>query len=192
MKSLVYTRRADGGVSVCHPMPEILRWMTGGGGYWDDRPRGFLHELVRRKTCPELQRGNVVTEDAAWRFVNAMQFGGCTTGEAWHAIAEHDCARFGTLIEIQDTDDLPDRWFRDAWKRSANGGPVSVDLEKARPIQLAHIARATERQNRLINRLSLWGLRKRVMPQWHTLALAVNHARDEHELRKVWPEGIAT
>jgi hypothetical protein len=184
-KALVYTRH-EGGVSVCFPTTEAMTTMTGRGGYWDDHPRSFLDELVYRKTSPDLQRGHHITEDAAWRFIRAMQYGGLSTREAYEVIAEHDCSRFGHLIELQDTDDLPDRWFRDAWRRSRNGGPPVVDLEKARPIQLGKIKSAVAEFNK--SRLALG--RKPSVPNWWAIGKAIRHATDENELRRVWPQSI--
>jgi hypothetical protein len=185
MKALVYTRFADGGVSVCYPVPQIIAYMTGGGGYWDDQPRGFLDELVRRKTCPELQNGHPVPdEDTARRFVNAMQWGGCTTAEALEVIAGHDCERFGNLIELQDTEELPSRHFRDAWKRSTNGGPVGVNLEQARRIQWQKIVQAVSTENQR-RELDLFGGPLIKLPKL-TLQSAIRNARDVEELERVW------
>lgn len=163
-----------------------MQTMTGRGGYWDGYERSFMDELVYRKTSSDLQRGRHITEDAAWRFIRAMQYGRISTSEAYQVIAEHDCSRFGTLVELQDTDDLPDRWFRDAWRRSANGGPAVVDLAKAKGIQIDKIKSATRKMNR--PRLALG--RKPVIPSWWNIGRAVRYARDEEELRKIWPEGV--
>jgi hypothetical protein len=184
-KALVYTRH-EGGVSVCFPTTEAMRIMTGRGGYWDEYPRSFLDELVYRKSSPGLQRGHHITEDAAWRFIRAMQYGGLSTGDAYEVIADHDCSRFGHLVELQDTDDLPDRWFRDTWRRSRNGGPPVVDLEKARTIQLGKIKAAVTALNK--PRLALG--RKPSVPNWLTIGKAIRHATDENELRRVWPQSI--
>lgn len=184
-KALVYTRPC-GGVSVCFPTTEAMRTMTGRGGYWDDRPRSFLDELVYRKSSSELQKGHHITEDAAWRFIRAMQYGGCSTADAFEVIAEHDCSRFGHTVDLQDTDDLPDRWFRDAWRRSRNGGPPVVDMVKARPIQLDKIKAAVTTFNK--PRLALG--RKPSVPNWWTIGKAIRHATDENELRRVWPQSV--
>ena len=184
-KALVYSRH-EGGVSVCFPTTEAMRSMTGRGGYWDDHPRSFLDELVYRKTSPDLQRGHHITEDAAWRFVRAMQYGGCSTAEAYEIIAEHDCSRFGDLIELQDTEEFPDRWFRDAWRRSRNGGPISVDLVKAKKIQMDKIKASISEKNK--PRIALG--RKVTIPAWWDIGSAVRRARDTEELRKIWPEEL--
>lgn len=186
MSLIVYTRPSDGGVSVCRPTQWAIDIMCNGGGLWDDRPRGFMDEMVRRKSCPILQKGRNISESTARRFVKAMQYGGCTTAEAYDIIREHDCTRGGDgiLHELMDWDELPDRWFRDAWRRSSNGGPPSVDLEKAKPIQWQRIVDAVSRENKR-RELDLFGpapirIRK---AEYQT---AIKHARDDEELRRIW------
>lgn len=118
----------NGSVRTWTPTHEALYFMCGPGGYWNDYPFGFLAELVRRKTCPILQRGTPCTREAAERFVKAMTWGGRPCEEAWDIIAQHDAARHGGLaIEIMHVDDLPKYdENRNAWRRSLNGGPVYV------------------------------------------------------------------
>lgn len=185
MKAIVYTRVADGGVSVCIPSPHVFQFMCGGGGYWNDRPRGFLAELVRRKTCPVLQKGRHITEQAAHRFVNAMQWGGLSTAEAWETIRLHDCTRYGEAewFQIQDTGDLPDRRFRDAWTRKgSNSGQVRVDLEAARKIQLARIESQVMAAN---NRALSLQRGKVIKPKWGEIERAIARAASVEELARV-------
>ena len=191
MKLILFTRPSDGGVTVCAPTQWAINIMCNGGGLWNDRPRGFLDELVRRKSCPTLQKNRHITEASAWRFVKAMQYGGCTTAEALDVIREHDCTRGGDgiLHELIDVTDLPDRWFRDAWRRSSNGGPPSVDLEKAKPIQWRKIVDAVSQENKK-REFDLFGLPP-VKLQRLTYQNAIKHARDDEELRKIWPDGLS-
>ena len=116
-----------------------------------------------------------------------MVSGGCTTAEALAIIRDRDCAHLGTMIELFDIDELPgDRWFRDAWTRSHNGGPVYVYLPRARRVQIDRIKGAVAQRNR---RRLLLG-RALIAPAWGSIGNAIRHARDEHELRRVWPEGL--
>ncbi len=181
MRALLYTSH-DGGVSVCHPKREVLRFMTGGGGYWSDRPRGFLSELVRRKTCPILQNGKPITQAAALRFVDAMQWGGCTDAEAWEVIAGHDCERFGHSVALIDTDDLPSRLFRDAWKRGNHEQHVYVDLAAARKIQLARIEVEVMKANKRALALQRG---KVIKPKWGEIERAIARASSAEELASV-------
>jgi hypothetical protein len=186
---LVYTRKADGGVNVFCPTKEAVRAMTSGGGYWDDRPRGFLDELVRRKTCPKLQKGANVTEVAAWKFIKAMQWGGLTTAETWPVFAAHDCERFGHDVQLMRYDELPDRWFRDAWTRKgSNSGLPYVDLEKARVIQWQRLLHAVSRENKR-REFDLFGPApiRISKPEY---ARAIKHARDAEELKRIWAPSL--
>ena len=132
-RRIVYTRH-DGGVSICAPSLTALAYMTGGGGRWDGYPRGFLE----RQIAEQAKHG--VGEDNAARFVRAMQFGGLTTAEAYGAMRDRFCAHLGTAHELWDVEDVPtDRTYRDAWRRSHNGGPIVIDEAKARVIDEARM-----------------------------------------------------
>jgi hypothetical protein len=127
-KRIVYTRH-DGGVSVCAPSLTALAYMTGGGGRWNGFPRGFLE----RQITEQAKYG--VGEWAAARFVRAMQFGGLSTPEAYGVMRDRFCAHLGTGCELWDVEDVPtDRTYRNAWKRSHNGGPILLDARKVMEI----------------------------------------------------------
>lgn len=138
MRRIVYTRH-DGGVNICTPTDEIISWMSC-GGMWDSQPRGFAEIQIERM----IEAG--VRKDTARKYAHAVQFGGCTTAEALEIIRDRDCIG-GIAHELSD--DIPtDRWFRDAWRRSHNGGPIYVDIEKAKTVQIAHIAKAIREENK--------------------------------------------
>ena len=135
-RRIVYTRH-DGGVSICAPSLTAIAFMTGGGGRWDGFPRGFLERQIAA------QAKDCVGEWAAVRFVRAMQFGGLTAAEAYGVMRDRFCAHLGTGCELWDTADVPrDRTYRDAWRRSANGGPIIIDECKATEIDEARAWRA--------------------------------------------------
>ncbi|HEY1244365.1 MAG TPA: hypothetical protein VH913_25655 [Hyphomicrobiaceae bacterium] len=141
MKRIVYTR-PDRGVSICAPSLTALAYMTGGGGRWDGFPRGFLDRQIAKQAeeCGEW---------AAARFVRAMQFGGCSTAEAYGITRDRFCAHLGTGGELWDVADVPtDRTYRDAWRRSPNGGPILLDERKVREIQELRTWRAYEASRR--------------------------------------------
>lgn len=120
-RRIVYTR-PDGGVSICAPSLTALAYMTGGGGRWDGFPRGFLD----RQIAEQAKYG--VGEWAAARFVRAMQYGGCSTPEAYGIMRDRFCAHLGTGHELWDVEDVPtERVYRNAWRRSHNGGPIYID-----------------------------------------------------------------
>lgn len=183
---LVCTAKDDGRVGVFTPFKWAMAYMTGGGGMWDDRPRGFLEELVRRKTCPVLQKGNPTSEEGARRFVQAAQWGGLSTQEAWDVIRVHDCERWGHSVQVQRLDELPpDRWFRDAWVRGGNSGYVFVDMALARPIQWSRVICAYETENK--RREKMFRGPKLVKLPKISLERAIANARDADELRRVFP-----
>lgn len=177
-RCIVYTR-FNGGVSVCYPSDEVLTWMSC-GGIWNDRPRGFYDIQIERMIAAGHK------PDAAQRFAKAVQFGGCTTAEALEIIRDRDCAHLGTAIELWDVSDVPsDRWYRDAWRRSHNGGPIGIDLSLAKPIQFKKARAAVERENkRRVHDLHSAGLLDIDMD---AIRQSILMARDEIELRTIWP-----
>lgn len=168
MMRIVYTR-VDGGVSVCIPDPNCLRIMTGGGK--GEPVRGWCETQIERR----IAEGR--NPDGAARFVRAVAFGGLTTAEALAAIRDCDALHLGSGHELWTPDELPDRWFRDAWRRSGNGGPIRIDLDAARPIQWRQLRqRAREAtQDDYIPDQTDWG---RVRAEIH-------RARDVDDLRRV-------
>lgn len=180
-QAFLYTRFKDNGVTVQYPAPECLRALAS-GGYYGRPPRGFIEEQIER----QVRDGR--TRQGAARFTNALVYGCGNSKLALDILRDRDCAHRGFNIEIIDTAELPDRWFRDAWTRSANGGPVSINLEHARTIQWAKIKRAVS-DERLMRQLS-FVRRSALRVFWVGLRSAIDRARDEDELRRVWPAGL--
>lgn len=117
-----------------------------------------------------------------------MQFGGCSTAEAYGVMRDRFCAHLGTGHELWDVEEIPtDRTYRNAWRRSHNGGPIYVHMPTARRLQWERIKATVMSHNQ--QRLTLG--RKPWVPSWGELMIAVRHARDEAELRRVWPRGLA-
>lgn len=165
---IVYTR-PDGKVSVCAPSLTALSYMTSGGGRWDDILRTD-RDFLDRQIAAQAEYG--VGERAARRFVHAMQFGGCTDAEAYEIMRDRFCAPHGSAFELVDS--LPhDRWFRDAWRRSHNGGPICVDMKMARKIQLARIGGLSKRR-----KLDL---------RWSRWRQMIRAAETPERLKQVWP-----
>lgn len=66
--------------------------------------------------------------------------GGCSRREAIEIIAARDCGHLGTAIEIVDVSEIPtDRTYRNAWRRSTNGGEIWIDEETAQRIDEARM-----------------------------------------------------
>ncbi len=187
MNCRIVYNRPDGGVTVRCPAPQIIKWMASGGWFDPSQPRtrtwqGEIEAQIEAGFDPDVTR----------KFIRALAFGGCTTAEALEIIRDRDVERGSTAIELWDVDELPDRWFRNAWRRSHNGGPIVIDIEKARPLQAAHIVRAVTKANKRSHPL-LERFRKppqAVSPDWDRLYLRINKAHDEPSLRAVWPEEL--
>jgi hypothetical protein len=112
------------------------------GGFWVRPPRGFIVTQIERK----IARG--VPSDAARRLCHALAFGGLSTPEAYAVIRDADCWH-GTAHELLDMEDLPtDRTYRDAWRRSHNGGPIYLDQRKVVEIDEHRAWLAYERERR--------------------------------------------
>ncbi len=165
---IIYTQ-FNGGVSIFHPSAQIITCMAN-GGYWNSYSHGFIEVQIERQVA----RG--VHEWAARRYCQAMTQGGCTDAEALAILRDRDCLHLGTAHELIDISEIPtDRWFRDAWCRSHNGGPVYISMLKARKIQLQKLqVFATKRQIDL--RWSLWRER-------------IRSAKTPEQLKLILPKG---
>lgn len=171
----------DGSVSICQPAPEMFSIMQC-GGHWSDRPSGFVEAQIER----QIRDG--IHPDHARRYARAMAFGGCSEAEVWEIIRDRDCSRYGNHHEIISTDDLPDHWFRDAWVRGHNGGPAYIDMSKAREIQWRKIFNSVNQENK-VRRQSLFP-KPLVRLSRNEYQRFISLARDEDELKKIWPENV--
>lgn len=181
-KRIVYNRNDDGGVSVSNPTDWAMRAMCNGGAWpsFDWFYPGFDEVQIERMVA----RG--VRSDVAFRYARAMMRGGCTTAEAMEIIRDRDCAPYGTAIELWDVSEVPtDRWFRDAWRRSQNGGPISIELKLARPIQWKRARRAVEMENK--RRADEFDLMLPVEVDWARIRDRIKCAQEEVDLRRIWP-----
>lgn len=183
MRGILYTRH-DGGVTVCWPTGSAIRWLSS-GGRWAGQPSGWLDTQIDR----HINAGH--KEWAVRRYFRAMQEGGCTTAQAYEIIRDRDCWHLGSGFELCRADELPDRWFRDAWRRGHNGGSISIDMTAAREIQLQRIAKAIDAENK--RRASWMGLLRGMRPLEIApgpIADRVHMAQTPDDLRRVWPDGI--
>jgi hypothetical protein len=75
-----------------------------------------------------------------------MQFGGLSMPEAYAVMRDRFCVHLGTGCELWNVDDVPtDRTYRNAWRRSHNGGPILLDERKVMEIDEARAWAAYER-----------------------------------------------
>lgn len=179
MRLILHTR-PDGGVTYTMPSPDAMRALTQGG-----------FPLWTVGTCYEQEMAKVEEQGlpvAIWsRWYRAYERGGLTDAEAYALIRDKDVPACDSAAELIDWSDLPDQWFRDAWRRGHNGGPISIDLEAARNVQLDHIAAALSLAN-----VNWW--RDRDEPRsvdWPALRRAVRRAACPDAVREIWPAGLA-
>jgi hypothetical protein len=182
VRRILYTRH-DAGVTLCTPAQECLEWLAS-GGYWDGRGIDIDEQIERAVSAGH-------REHAARRFVRAMDKGGCTTAEAYDIIRDRDCGHLGTAFELVTPEELPDRWFRDAWRRGHNGGPIDIDMETARKIQFRRIRTAIRRENKR---------REDDLTRFNRpLKIAIGAIRDKlhkadsaEDIRRIWPEELGS
>lgn len=178
MKHILYTRH-DGGVSICTPAPECLAWM-GCGGYWTGRGID-LDEQIERAVVAGHSRS------ASIRYVRAMDRGACTTAEAYDIIRDRDCGHLGTAFDLISASSLPDRWFRDAWRRGHNGGPIEIDMPAAREVHFKRLTSMLDQeQARRRHDFNMW--RKPLNVNLGAIADAVQKAEDPCSLKAIWWE----
>lgn len=132
----IVTTAPDGRVLVTAPSLTAMCFMTCGGGRWDDviphEPPGFVERQIAAQAV------NGVGERAARRFVMAMHRGGASVDEAYEIMLERFAAPLGAGHELWPTEDVPaDRTYRNAWRRSHNGGPIRLDQRKVMEIDEA-------------------------------------------------------
>lgn len=181
----------DGGVRVTDPAKEIHAVMTRGGG-WFDRNEMTIQRAMKYEIDKQVNNGR--DPRVVKRHIHALAFGGMTDAEFFELIRDRDAAPFGTGCELWHVDELPtDRWFRHAWRRSPNGGPISIDLEKAKLIQIEMI----DKRINQMNRREEGALMKFMVPQvkklrfnLRAMARKIGEARDEYEVRSVWPDAF--
>lgn len=184
-RRIIYNRNEDSGVSVCCPTDWALTAMCSGGA-WREFPwfyPGFDKVQIERM----IKRG--IRADVAQIYARAMMEGGCTTAEALEIIRDRDCAPVGTAIELWAFSDVPtDLWFRDAWKRSHNGGPIYVDLEKAKPIQFGHVRQALSNENLRRRKFDVW--KSPLELDLDRFRQRVLEAESVDQLRLLWPKEL--
>lgn len=140
--------KPDGRVRLTQPKAALFRAFSNGGVGPDDNSlfhdcmhiRGFAREQVRR----HIERG--VSPDIARKWVDAMQFGGMTSGESWGLFFGYSCFD-GTDHDVIAVSDLPNKWFRNAWRRGRSGR-ITIDMNVARTLQRDHVLRAVTDWNK--------------------------------------------
>ena len=174
----ILSTRPDRGVSITTPTPEIMAALSV-GGYVERAARDWeIHKFV----------SHGLQESIAVRWIDALVEGGCSTQESYALIIDKDTKAEWSAKELVDMEDfLADRWFRNAWVRSQNGGPIYIDLERAR-VQQAQRLEELElkvRKPKFIRRrrtdyLTDW-FENPHLPGW------IEQAPTVQALRAIWP-----
>ncbi len=137
---------------------------TGGNTYLCIRGRQGLWLWLRERCSPEqladyarldMMPIDLAIEWEAWKFTSdpnwrpdrpeadrqrlarawcmAKTFGGLEESEAIDLIVAKDATPWSS-VEIMDQSELPARQWRNAWRRSSNGGPIWIDDKAAEAI----------------------------------------------------------
>lgn len=183
MRCIVSTR-PDGGVTITHPTQETMAFLTNGGA-----PVGYYGRNLDRDW--EIQKfvNAGLRESVAAKWIDALISGGRTDAEAYELIRDKDTKPDWSGHELWDRNELPDRWFRDGWARSHNGGPISIHLGRAKAIQLRHIKNAVaEENNALMQDLDC----ELIELDFERIRRSIMIASDENQLRSVWPMELSS
>lgn len=110
-----------------------------------------------------------------------------------------------TPSTVVDETDLPDRWFRNAWTLPVGGGPIEIDMPKARAIQVKkiqiarrteiNILQAEEDEARMMDRTADANKHAADRAALETMNLtavgaSVAEAANPTALKAVWPAGL--
>ncbi len=181
---IIVSTRPDGGVSLTNPTSEIMSWLTLGGA-----PEGYFGRINWDAQIEEMT-GRRVPQDVAVRYVRGLQSGGFTDAEAYELIRDRDTNPEWTGKEVWDPSEVPTgRWYRNAWVRSQNGGPIYIHLERAKYVQFWRIRGAiSQEERRRENDIELFDAP--VSCDLRAIKQRIRSARDDLSLRRIWPEGL--
>jgi hypothetical protein len=171
VKHIIWTR-PDGGVMVTVPSSNCIRWLETGGRWLGERV-SFVDEQIER----HIADGHMERVAVSW--CRGLQNGGVARRDAIELIRDRDC-RGGVAHELIDPSDLTDRWFREAWRRSHNGGPIWLDVEACRVQQWGRIKALADAEAAKLRprEMNLGALRD-----------AILSADEPDDIRRIWPHG---
>lgn len=190
-KRIVYTR-PDSGVSLILPAPTAMRALQNGGG--------LMRLSQRNYEIAKFVAGGVL-EAAAVTWVDGMIGGGHVEASFYAALRDKDIAPDGYDPDVLAQAPI-DREFRNAWMRPQGGGPIGIDIAKARGIQSARIVAAqahavlqleSDRQHALIEGRSADAAKlasdkaAAVALDLTALSAVIQNAQNVNALRAIWP-----
>ena len=182
---IIVSTRPDGGVSLTVPSLEIMSWLTLGGA-----PKGYFDCPIDWDAQINEMTSRGVYADVAQSYVRGVLCGGFTDAEAYGLIRDRDTKPEWTGKELWGRSKIPvDRWFRNAWMRSQNGGPIYIHMPRARYVQFGRIRAAIAQENkRRENDIDLFDVP--VECDLSELKRRIHQASDEIELRRIWPSNL--
>ncbi|KKL98937.1 hypothetical protein LCGC14_1819420 [marine sediment metagenome] len=129
-----------------------------------------------------------------------------TEADALAAILAMDVPANAIDVEIVDKATIPtDHWFRNAWTRAVGGGPIDIDMAKARVIQAQKIEIARRLEIDLLrneeNKARLKGQTANAdrhatdrtaleAMNFGAIAASITGAANPTALRAIWPAGL--
>lgn len=198
MGRVIVSTRSDRAVDLTTPTNDIMKILTHGGA-----PEGYWGRALDRNWEIEKLVRDGKREIVAARWVDAIILGGYTDAEARGLIADKDVPSDHAGIELWDFAEVPqDRWFRNAWRRSRNGGPIDIDFDIARRAQAnAAVSAREDRLRDLRHQLNVdlilsadASAKRRQIDQLERddLFAPMAAARTIDELRAAWPAVLTT
>jgi hypothetical protein len=174
----------DRSVAIYTPSLECMKALTHGGG--------LIKPWMRQRATDNMIR-NGRRPQFARLWIEAAINGGMTDAEFYEALIEKDATPKGAAAPELIDETPRDRWFRDAWRRSHNGGPIDIDLEVARRVHAKHILSAKDAvegsEKARIDEILL-GKSKVAAIDMRAVGVRINRARDIGELRQIWPRAL--
>jgi hypothetical protein len=91
--------------------------------------------MLKLTRDPQWRPDRTDRNEFAFKWIAGLIRGGYSEQDAVALIGEYSKPPFATALEIVDIDDIPtDRTYRNAWRRSSNGGPIWIDEDLAQRI----------------------------------------------------------
>lgn len=181
MKSIL-TTGFNREVYITTPSEEIMLALTG-GGLWRNPSRGFVEQQIEINIREGRDKAGSV------KFCRALAHGGLTTAEAYSVLRDRDCGWLGTGHELISLSELPDRYFRDAWTRSPNGGPCYIDIKKARKLHFTYLRGYANMLLRCIAN-DMDHFDTHIDINWHSVKSAIINCDTPEKVKRVIPEGL--
>lgn len=142
IRARILCSRPDKGVSIIVPSVRCVAVLETGWCAKRNRPyvpeerRAF--EVEKLMHSPEWRRdaSDEARFDLAERWIYGLCHGGFAADDAVRLIGEYSKHPDHFALEVVDVDDLPtNRTYREAWRRSHNGGPIWIDWDAVTRIE---------------------------------------------------------